>query len=568
MSASIPERSWQDRLGGPFSISPRSFMISTSLAFIFFAQVQNLAILDSHSNLKWLLVFATATILLAGFNLLLHLTLFSNRHQHPVPLKYSLSNHGIQGFLFSLMLVVGGNLFNLKQSLSAPLLIAMMTGVSQWWGATLVLFRDQQHENKENRKSLIEKAVATQSLSEAQIESSRALDEVFAANVSQELSGVESALQDSRGKVDWSTSSELLITAASKQVREISHELNVTTAITYPRIHWARLPRNIVTHQPINVWLIAVVILVTGGSQLPQLLGTSNAFMLIGIVIAIVIGIGLPANKLMSKNPNHHAAIFITASLLMQITIPINIHFREIWKPGISQPGWQITQLLSGLTLILLSSGFGAWSNINLRLNRNLQEDLKERHIRAIANSRQIADRAREAAKVLHGSVQSKLVACSLAIDQAVANGDEARIQEAIDNAIIILRTPLSSENVGASISEEVHRKVSLWNEICNIKVTINEVSPITDPHAVVTIGRVVEEGISNAIRHGRARNIEVKIDVDTDNQIDIHILDDGNGPQNGNPSLGSALLNQASNGNWSLKALEKGADLHLSISG
>ncbi len=568
MSELNSDRSWQNRLGGPFSISKRSFVISTFLAFIFFAQVQNLATLEADAIGKWLLVFTFATILLAGFNLLMHLTLFSNRNYEPVPLKYSLSNHGIQGFLFSLMLVIGGSLFDLKQSFSAPLLIAMMTGVSQWWGATLVLFRDHLQENKENRKHLIEKAVATQSLSQAQMESSRALDEVFAANLSHELSVVESALQESRGKVDWSASSELLINAASKQVREISHELNATTPITYPRIHWARLPRNIVSNQPINVWLIAVVIFVTGGSQLPQLLGTANAFMLIGIVLTIVIGIGLPANKLMSKYPNHHAAIFIAASLFMQITIPINVHFREIWKPGISQPGWQVTQLFSGLTLILLSSGFGAWSNINLRLNRNLQEDLQERHIRAIATSRQIADRAREAAKVLHGSVQSKLVACSLAIDQAAAIGDELRIQEAIDNAIIILRTPLNSENVGASISEEVHRKVSLWNEICNIKVEINEASSITDPHTVVTMGRVVEEGISNAIRHGRARNIEVNIDVDTDKQIDIHIRDDGHGPQNGNPSLGSALLNQASNGNWSLKALEKGADLHLSISG
>ena len=126
----------------------------------------------------------------------------------------------------------------------------------------------------------------------------------------------------------------------------------------------------------------------------------------------------------------------------------------------------------------------------------------------------------------------------------------------------------LSSENVGASISEEVQRKVSLWNEICTIESHISESNPITDPATVLIIGRVVEEGISNAIRHGRARKVEVRIDVLENREIDVHILDDGHGPQNGTPSLGSALLNQASKGNWSLKAKEKGSDLHLVISG
>lgn len=568
MSAVAPDRSWQDRLGGPFALSTRSFVISTSLAFLFFAQIQNLATQEVSAIIKWVLVFLSAAAFLAVINAILHLTVFAERYVRPIPLKYSLTNHGFQGLVFSLMLVIGGNILELHHQFNIPLQIAMMTGISLWWGSTLVLFRDHLQENKENRKLLIEKAIAAESLSESQQQSSKVLDELFKSSVTQELSGVEKALEENRSKVDWSASSELLITAASKQVRDISHELTISAPLTYPRIHWTRLPRNIVSHQPLNVWLIVVVILATGGPQLTQLFGASNAFTLLGIVIAMVVGIGVPANALMKKYSKQHSAIFISASLLMQLTIPVNVHFREIWQPGISQINWQITQFVSGLTLIMLSSGFGAWSNINIRLNRNLQEDLKERHIQAIAASRHIADRAREASKVLHGSVQSKLVACALAIDQAAVAGDENAIRQAIDSAMLVLRTPLSSENVGASISEEVQRKVSLWNEICTIELHINESIPITESSKVLIIGRVVEEGISNAIRHGRARKVEVRIDVLANREIDVHILDDGNGPQNGTPSLGSALLNQASKGNWSLYATEKGSDLHLVISG
>lgn len=568
MSEQTPNRSWQDRLGGPYAISASSFFISTSLAFLFVAQIHNLASLEPRLIFRWVLVFITSALFLGFVNALLHATIFAERHLRPISLRYSLTNHGLQGLIFSLMLITGAKALDLPQDFNPYLQTVLMTGVSLWWGSTLTLFRDHQQENSENRKKLIERAVAAESLTQSQQESTKVLDELFKTSVSRELSEVERSLEENRYKQDWSATSGLLITAASKQVRDFSHELTLAKPIEYPRIRWTRLPRNIISHQPLNVWLIVVVILVTGGPQLTQLFGAFNAFTLIAMVLALVIAIGLPANVLMQKYPKRHSALFIAASLLMQLTIPINVHFREIWKPGISELNWQATQFVSGITLIMLSSGFGAWSDINSRLNRNLQEDLKERHIQAIASSRQIADRAREASKVLHGSVQSKLVACALAIDQAAVAGDEIRIREAIESAMTVLRTPLSSENVGSTISEEVQRKVSLWNEICRIRVSINEPTPVDDSSKVLVIGRVVEEGISNAIRHGHARNIDVQIEVLGRQEVDIHILDDGDGPQGGKQSLGSAMLNQVSNGNWSLTAREKGTDLHIVISG
>lgn len=568
MSVQIPDRSWQDRLGGPYAISTRSFLITSTLALLFFAQLQSLSTQSLRDISRWMAVYLLALVFLGLINYLLHKSIFSNRHIKPVSVQIALATHGIQGFLFAAILAIGGKLLELKQEFNLPLQLTLMTLVAMWWGSTLVIFRDHQHENNQSRRLLIEQAIAAESLAQSQKQSSQALDEVFRAGVSQDLSAVELELKQGRDRIDWPAASALLKNTAANQVRTMSHGFTNTTPLTYPRIRWWNLFTNIINNQPLNVGLTSVVVLVSGTSQLTQLFGARNALTLIGIVIALIVGIGVPANRLMEKYPKHHALIFISAFLLMQISIPINVHFRNIWLPGVSTPSWQISQLVLGFSLIILTSGFGAWSKINERLNANLKEDLKEQHIQAIASSRQFAERAREASKVLHGAVQSKLVACALAIDQAAIKGDEQRIREAIDHALVILKTPLTTEAIGSSILEEVKRKVSLWSEICEIQVEVFDPHFLSDSAKVLLVGRVIEEAISNAIRHGRAKKITISIIVDEDNGIDIHVVDNGTGPKNGKPSLGSALLNQASSGHWSLTRTEKGTDLHLVIGG
>jgi signal transduction histidine kinase len=270
----------------------------------------------------------------------------------------------------------------------------------------------------------------------------------------------------------------------------------------------------------------------------------------------------------MKKYPEHHMLIFITTSLLLQISIPINVYFREIWAPGNSSVSWQIQQLISGLVLILTTSGFGAWSSINSRLNANFREDIDHRRIEAIATSRQIADQTREASRLLHGEVQTKLIACAMAIDHAAAVGDEKKLDQAITQSLTVLTSPIGRARFSQSLHEEISRKVSLWDQICTISFTISENVTDLDSRKVSQIGRVVEEAISNAVRHGHAKNLSIQLTKASSNSIDIEILDDGIGPQNGASSLGSALLTQVSGGNWSLKKLENGTLLHLQIQG
>ena len=95
-----------------------------------------------------------------------------------------------------------------------------------------------------------------------------------------------------------------------------------------------------------------------------------------------------------------------------------------------------------------------------------------------------------------------------------------------------------------------------------------------TDSHSDVdatdspseSIGRIVEEGISNAIRHGKATRIDIVVSTRPDGTCDVAITDNGTGPLGGKPGVGSALLHQSSAGAWSLIALDRGSRLVVAV--
>jgi signal transduction histidine kinase len=194
-----------------------------------------------------------------------------------------------------------------------------------------------------------------------------------------------------------------------------------------------------------------------------------------------------------------------------------------------------------------------------------------------MARSRQLADLARQASRLLHGSVQTRLHSCAMAIDGAGEAGSERARIEALLEAMAILDQPLKPARSAGTISEEVQRKVALWGSLCEFTIDIrgdshvdldatSSPSPSPSPSPSESIGRIVEEGISNAIRHGKATRIDIVVSTRPDGTCDVEITDNGTGPQGGKPGIGSALLHQSSAGAWSLIALDRGSRLVVAV--
>jgi hypothetical protein len=152
-----------------------------------------------------------------------------------------------------------------------------------------------------------------------------------------------------------------------------------------------------------------------------------------------------------------------------------------------------------------------------------------------------------------------------LAVD-AVDAELEAIAKQLVDleGAVDQSRTPINSRGQG-----EWEQLVEGWAGIVDI-----EGEEESHPVVIATLGNLPEsleilrEAINNAHRHGKATRVRVSATSESPDTVTLEVVDNGYGPRNGNPGLGSALLDAWSSGNWALTAHpEGGAQLRVTLS-
>jgi two-component sensor histidine kinase len=83
-------------------------------------------------------------------------------------------------------------------------------------------------------------------------------------------------------------------------------------------------------------------------------------------------------------------------------------------------------------------------------------------------------------------------------------------------------------------------------------------------------IGEVIEELLSNSIRHGKAKKIELRVITTGDKEIDIIAVDDATiAPTKSlnRAGLGTRIFNLASDGRWSITRVGSSTQFKLRMS-
>ena len=163
----------------------------------------------------------------------------------------------------------------------------------------------------------------------------------------------------------------------------------------------------------------------------------------------------------------------------------------------------------------------------------------------------------RDLANFLHSTVQNQLLSAAMSIES------EGSHLEFSDESIKALERALMSQGAGDhgpehSYKESLESVVERWRPLLEIET---RVSLETNRYPGVIFAQVLEEGISNAVRHGEASRLAITLSKDGD-LMKLQIEDDGFGPKNGTLGLGTALFEDATNGNWQLEALDRGGSL------
>lgn len=173
--------------------------------------------------------------------------------------------------------------------------------------------------------------------------------------------------------------------------------------------------------------------------------------------------------------------------------------------------------------------------------------------------------------RLLHGSAQSTLLSVASRLATADGAPDRGDVMEEAAAELAALRARLAMP-----VSEDWRARAALddlfavWSGVLDVDLRV--------PHGLLArldgapasrtgVIDIVAEGLTNAARHGGARNVVVEMAEDGQDRIAVVITDDGSGPAFARRGMGSEILDEAAS-EWSLDAGPTGSVLRAVVVG
>ncbi|MEX1209986.1 MAG: hypothetical protein WEA35_03815 [Candidatus Nanopelagicales bacterium] len=554
-SAATDPTDLQERLGGRWFGSWAVWAISMPFGLLVMAS--DLAAATSAYEVgQRLLVWLGACAITATILAVLHRTLLRSRSSAPLSVRASVITGGCFGACYGLSLWAMATLLGLTSLAPWPLRVLVVILIGLWWIPFLTVAVDLVTSERAQRRRDIDALVEVELLRLREVDVVREMR----AEIDD---GVRDALDPVRQRIDRAVREAeagalagdaglpiALREAADTSVRPMSRDLWRVAAARYPRTPWEVVLERTLRTQPLRTVILATLAFIGDGLFVIAERGWQEGVPYAIVTLAAVVLICATVNVLMARHPRHHMALFIVGIGALQVlSVVVWIYRETVWQPA--EPlvllGFSIT---SSIFAILLTSGFGSWRSEMIDVRGAFRAEVAADRIAAIARGRSVGEVTRDVARELHGSVQTRLVACAMAMEKASSDGNAGALSAALTEARLVLATPLAESASAPTVAEEVRRKVALWGDLCTFTTYVDPaVEGWVDPSVV---GRVVEEGLTNAIRHGVATTVDVHVQWDG-STASVSISDNGAGPQGGPAGLGSALMHQATAGRWEL---------------
>jgi hypothetical protein len=160
-------------------------------------------------------------------------------------------------------------------------------------------------------------------------------------------------------------------------------------------------------------------------------------------------------------------------------------------------------------------------------------------------------------ATFIHGKILTRLAATSLKLEQAATNSDTTSFDVGLKDITSVLSDPTREfEQKTVHLKTEISSRLDPWEGLIAIKIKIDPALADISNERVKDLGEVIEEIISNSVRHGGSQNISIDITSITHPDIQVSIEDDAVNPLPSVPSrvgLGTKILNLVSDGRWSI---------------
>ena len=175
----------------------------------------------------------------------------------------------------------------------------------------------------------------------------------------------------------------------------------------------------------------------------------------------------------------------------------------------------------------------------------NFEQIAKGEELFPFSNADLTASRDIDLARYLHGELQAGLIATSLILERAIKAGDTNLANHALRSTVDILNQDHArvSQSRTSSPHARLEKISSGWKGIAEVKITLDWIDDL-ETLVLNDIITLIDEAVSNAIRHAKASSILVT-GSRVGEVLHFEILSDGAGMTAKSVGLGTKLFNE-----------------------
>lgn len=536
-NSQILGRSLREHIGGRWVIS--WWLVVMSAPFGFIVGLNNMEGVSSRADIgRWILVSLIGVVVVVSVLAAAHFTLLRKRTIRPIPIwrvvvlgavagasrsavtvwvssEWDLVAHS--SFYTATRIITGAALGAAILPMAALLASIISTYVSERRALELDLRQIEVHRMRESGRS-------------------EALREALMTRVETELAHAATTL-------------------SADDAREVSRRLwESSIPLETPRVHWRQLLRVAITHNPYPTVLACMLWTVAAFGSLVLAVGPSRALIQIGLSLVAIVGWFAVGRYLTRRFPRFAIAVLVTV-------IAVLIAWTGVVAPylvGVTPEELSAGQLLATavwIPILVISTGLvvSAIQSGDEVVTR-LREAVESQQVAVDAEAAEGVRIQQELAAVLHGSVQSRLLAAAALIRQPALKDDDVDPRAALQGALALMSQRIASD---LCFRPEVEEAIDSWTPLMHV-TTYGIESDVPKALRAGAI-RVIEEGLSNAYRHGCATEVHIEITADS-SSVRIRLQDNGQGlTATQSPGLGSAVLDSVAPGEWKLRQSDEG---------
>lgn len=522
----------RQHIGGRWAISVIGVAVATPLGLV--TSGANVSSVQGTQTFgQWLAIGVVGSLVIIGVLWIANITLFRNRRVHPVPIAWVIALGATAGAARSLVVVPLSAELGVIDFRWSEFVLRLISGaaIGALFLPLAALLSSVVASYVVQRRDLVAE------LRDLEVDRMRRTGEIDALR--------ETVLDELREQVG-----EVVESRDPEMARRVSHRIwEQSEGATSPRVSWRDVLWATLAHNPYPTLVVAGLWSVSAFGSIVVTAGLVTALVQIGLSVLVFAVVFRAARSVTERVPQFSVAILLLVMVVLDgvvgLALPVILQEDPLRENGAAL----IANAIWIPVLILMAGGAVSAVRSGDDVVRRLRARVATNQTAAQAQEAEIARIRKEVATALHGTVQSQLLAAAAGLNQPrIAHLMERDPAAGLEQA---LASVTAGENAATPVDVQIARIMTSWGSLMDIQVVgIDELAASPQAEAAV---RVIEEGLSNAFRHGHASAVDVTI-TRHDAGLLVSVIDDGDGPPVTLTSgLGTSVLESIAPGAWSL---------------